>query len=98
MAKRIPNTQIGSLTDHQHGTNDTLTSSSGTLYGDALTMFDNSTGGNATLTGGVNAFNFSFAAPGTWMTNPNAANKRRTGGVKPTNTSFSTAPPVLTNP
>ena len=30
MAKLVPNTQTGSLTDHQHGTNDTLILGAGT--------------------------------------------------------------------
>src|SRR5258708_36300873 len=58
MAKRIPipNTQTGSLTDHQFGTDDTLTAlTGGVLYGDALNMLDNSHGGNDTLIGGFGA-------------------------------------------
>ncbi len=56
MAKGIPNTQTGSLNDHQYGTNDTLTALfGGVLYGDALNMFDTSHGGNDTLTGGAGA-------------------------------------------
>src|SRR5690348_13790550 len=53
----IPNTQTGSLTDHQIGSDDTLLISSLTggnapaiLYGDALDMFDHSQGGNDDLT------------------------------------------------
>ncbi len=45
MAKLVPNTQTGSLTDHQHGTNDTLirrwTMRTITLFGDAFAMYDN---------------------------------------------------------
>ena len=43
MAKLVPNTQTGSLTDHQHGTDDTLTRrghSDNTLFGDAFAMYD----------------------------------------------------------
>ena len=61
MAKRIPNTQTGSLSDHQYGTNDTLTASSGgELFGDAEQMHDNSRGGNDTLIGGDASNNFLF--------------------------------------
>src|SRR2546430_1045262 len=52
-ATLIPNTQTGSLTDHQVGSADTLLISSltpSTLYGDALYMFDHSQGGNDHLT------------------------------------------------
>src|SRR5882672_7144743 len=55
MPKPIPNTQTGSLTDHQHGTNDTLiggANSDNSLHGDAFFMFDNARGGNDTLISG----------------------------------------------
>ena len=65
MPKLVPNTQTGSLTDHQHGTDDTLILGAGSgpsdpqisLFGDAFAMFDNSRGGNDTLIGGANANN-----------------------------------------
>jgi|SRR5712664_1473128 len=60
MPKPIPNTQTGSLTDHQHGTNDTLIgvdNAINTLYGDAFDMFDHARGGNDTLIGGANSDN-----------------------------------------
>jgi hypothetical protein len=42
MPKLVPTTQTGSLTDHQHGTDDTLVVAIGgqPFYGDALSMFD----------------------------------------------------------
>ena len=58
MAKPIPNTQTGSLTDHEHGTNDALIgldNAINTLYGDALAIYDHSRGGNDTLIGGDGA-------------------------------------------
>ena len=57
MPKSISNTQSGSLTDHQHGTNDTLIGGDNTdnaLFGDAFDMYDKSHGGDDTLTGGDN--------------------------------------------
>jgi len=60
MPKPIPNTQTGSLTDHQHGTDDTLiglASALNTLYGDAFAMDDHARGGNDTLIGGADATN-----------------------------------------
>src|ERR1700704_1207064 len=56
MQKPVPNTQTGSLTDHQHGTNDTLiglANALNTLYGDALAMDDHARGGNDTLISGA---------------------------------------------
>ncbi len=35
-----PNTQTGTLSGKNHGSNDHLTGSGGALYGDALTMID----------------------------------------------------------
>src|SRR6476620_5915047 len=55
MPKPVPNTQTGSLTDHQRGTNDTLNGSF--LYGDAYSMYDDSKGGNDSMTAVENAFN-----------------------------------------
>src|SRR5229473_1282091 len=58
MPKPIPNTQTGSLTDHQRGTNDTLIgvdNALNTLYGDAFAMDDHARGGNDTLIGGSTA-------------------------------------------
>jgi Ca2+-binding RTX toxin-like protein len=63
MPKRIPNTQTGSLTDNQHGTNDMLIGgdiAANVLYGDAFSMFDNARGGNDTLIGGANTSNELF--------------------------------------
>jgi serralysin len=56
MQKPVPNTQTGSLTDHQHGTDDTLiglANALNTLYGDALAMDDHARGGNDTLISGA---------------------------------------------
>ena len=61
MPRPVPNTQTGSLTDNQHGTNDTLILGTGTgpfdlqiaLHGDALAMYDDARGGNDTLIGGA---------------------------------------------
>src|SRR3981081_2527793 len=67
MPKPVPNTQTGSLTDHQHGTNDTLILADAgmggpplqvVLYGEAFAMYDDSRGGNDTLIGGAGAINF----------------------------------------
>src|SRR5260370_28189257 len=72
MLKPVPNTQTGSLTDHEHGTNDTLILADAgvggpglqmVLYGDAFAMYDNSRGGNDTLIGGANANNDLFRDP-----------------------------------
>jgi hypothetical protein len=55
MAKLVPNTQTGSLTDHQQGTDDALLGvddASNVLYGDAFDMDDHARGGNDSLTGG----------------------------------------------
>jgi len=66
MPKPVPNTQTGSLTDHQHGTNDTLILADAgmggpplqvVLYGDAFAQYDDSRGGNDLLIGGANANN-----------------------------------------
>src|SRR3979490_2419429 len=66
MPKPVPNTQTGSLTDHQHGTNDTLiladaghgaTPLQVVLYGDPFAQYDDSRGGNDLLIGGANANN-----------------------------------------
>ena len=53
MPKPVPNTQTGTLTDHQHGSNDTLILGAGTgpsdpqvaLFGDAFALEDNARGG-----------------------------------------------------
>src|SRR4051812_23419323 len=52
MPTRVPNTQTGSLTDHQHGTDDTFVGFT-YLHGDAFSMVDASRGGDDTLTGGA---------------------------------------------
>jgi serralysin len=54
MPNRIPNTQTGSLRDHERGTNDTLVNVG--LFGDAFDMFDSSRGGNDILIGGPGGF------------------------------------------
>src|SRR5258708_288979 len=84
MAKRIPNTQTGSLTDHQHGTNDTLiggAEANNTLYGDALNMFNSSHGGNDTLTGGTIADNTLFGDASAMFDNSHGGNDTLTGGA-----------------
>jgi serralysin len=68
MPRPVPNTQTGSLTDNEHGTNDTLILGPGTspsdlqvvLHGDAFAMYDDSRGGNDTLIGGATADNALF--------------------------------------
>jgi hypothetical protein len=58
MPRPVPNTQTGSLTDNQHGTNDTLVGvdpAVNDLYGDALSMFDSARGGNDTVIGAPGA-------------------------------------------
>ena len=52
-----PNTQTGTLSGKDHGTNDDLTGTGGPLYGDAFTMIDEARGGNDVLTGGVGLIN-----------------------------------------
>jgi hypothetical protein len=51
MPQLVPQTQNGFLTDHQRGTNDTFIDFT-FFYGDASYMYDDSRGGNDTLTGG----------------------------------------------
>src|ERR671937_767288 len=56
MAKLVPNTQTGSLTDHQLGTDDTLIGldrSFNTLFGDSNLMDGNSRCGDDVLIGGT---------------------------------------------
>src|SRR3954465_3406631 len=59
MPKLVPATQTGSLTDHQHGTDDTLVVAVGgqPFYGDALSMFDNARGGDDVLIAADPLFN-----------------------------------------
>src|SRR5260370_17211146 len=55
MLTLVPNTQTGTLTDHQQGTDDTLSGiddASNVLFGDAFAMDDHALGGNDRLTGG----------------------------------------------
>src|SRR5260370_35671568 len=55
MLTLVPNTQTGTLTDHQQGTDDTLSGiddASNVLFGDAFAMDDHALGGNDMLTGG----------------------------------------------
>lgn len=49
MASTVPNTQTGSLADHEQGSDDTSTGFT-FLVGDARAMFEHSRGGNATAT------------------------------------------------
>jgi hypothetical protein len=56
MPKLVPSTQTGTLTDHQQGTDDTLSGiddASNVLFGDALAMDDHALGGNDMLIGGA---------------------------------------------
>ena len=84
MAKLVPNTQTGSLTDHQHGTDDTLILGAGSgpsdlqisLFGDAFAMYDHSRGGNDTLIGGANANNALTGDARSCTTTPAAAMTR----------------------
>jgi hypothetical protein len=56
MAK-VPNTQTGTLSGKDHGTNDNLTGTGGPLYGDAFDMIEEARGGNDVLTGAAGLFN-----------------------------------------
>jgi len=85
MPKPAPNTQTGSLTDHQHGTNDTLILADAgmggpplqiVLYGDAFALYDDSRGGNDTLIGEPMRTTASSATPVSSMTTPAAAMTR----------------------
>ena len=63
MPKLVPNAQTGFLTDHEHGTDDTLIgidNAINTLFGDAFAMDDHARGGNDTLIGGANATNILY--------------------------------------
>src|SRR5260370_38496376 len=90
MSKPIPNTQTGSLTDHQHGTNDTLIgldNALNTLYGDAFAMDDHARGGNDTLIGGANATNALYGDARSMHDHPRGGNDSLIGGGT---TSFNT--------
>ena len=69
MPQPIPSAQTRSLTDHEHGTNDTPIGSDGStnfLFGDAFSMFDQAHGGDDTLIGGDNSNNYlPWGRPGT---------------------------------
>jgi Ca2+-binding RTX toxin-like protein len=52
-----PNTQTGTLSGGDHGTNDNLTGTGGPLYGDAFDMIEEARGGNDVLTGAAGLFN-----------------------------------------
>src|SRR5258705_197304 len=87
MANRIPipNTQTGSLTDHQYGTDDTLTAPGSFFYGDAQNMFDNSVGGNDTLIVGANAgVNSLIGDANDMFDNSHGGNDTLTGGANAT--------------
>ena len=79
MAKLVPNTQTGSLTDHQHGTNDTLIgvdNADNTLFGDAFAMYDKSHGGDDALTGALVRTTRSMVTPSPCTINRTAATTR----------------------
>ncbi|HZB57322.1 MAG TPA: hypothetical protein VE527_27055 [Reyranella sp.] len=89
MPRPVPTTQTGSLTDNQHGTNDTLVLGTGTspsdlgvvIHGDALAMYDDSRGGNDTLVGGANAYNGLFGDAHFMYDNTDGGNDTLIGGV-----------------
>ena len=90
MQTLVPNTQTGSLTDHQHGTNDTLIGVDNVfntlLLGDAFNMFDKSRGGNDTLFGGAetgdaNVFNFLYGEAEDMYDNSHGGNDMLIGGA-----------------
>jgi Ca2+-binding RTX toxin-like protein len=88
MPRPVPTTQTGSLTDNQHGTNDTLVLGTGTspsdlgvvIHGDALAMYDDSRGGNDTLIGGANANNALFGDARLMFDNADGGNDTLIGG------------------
>jgi hypothetical protein len=88
MPRPVPTTQTGSLTDNQHGTNDTLVLGTGTspsdlgvvIHGDALAMYDDSRGGNDTLVGGANAYNGLFGDAHFMYDNTDGGNDTLIGG------------------
>jgi Ca2+-binding RTX toxin-like protein len=89
MPRPVPTTQTGSLTDNEHGTNDTLILGPGTgpsdpqiaLYGDALAMYDDSRGGNDTLIGGASADNALFGDARLMFDNADGGNDTLIGGA-----------------
>ena len=93
MPRPVPNTQTGSLTDNQHGTNDTLILGTGTgpfdlqiaLHGDALAMYDDARGGNDTLIGGATANNSLFGDARLMYDNSDGGNDTLIGGAGSTN-------------
>src|SRR5258708_36169813 len=94
MPKPVPNTQTGSLTDHQHGTNDTLiladAGTGGTplqvvLYGDAFAQYDDSRGGNDLLIGGANANNSLVGDARLIYDNAHGGNDTLIGGARASN-------------
>ena len=88
MPKPIPNTQTGSLTDHEHGTNDTLIgfdNAINTLYGDAFAMYDSAHGVNDTLIGGTNSTNTLYGDAYEMHDNTRGGNDTLIGGDDSTN-------------
>ena len=89
MPRPVPTTQTGSLTDNQHGTNDTLVLGPGTspsdpgvvIHGDALAMYDDSRGGYDTLVGGANVYNGLFGDAHFMYDNTDGGNDTLIGGV-----------------
>ena len=82
MEKRIPNTQTGSLTNNQDGTNDTLiwgAYTANVIYGDALNMSGNSHGGNDTLIG--DAFKVLVGDAGTMRNHSHGGNDTLIGSI-----------------
>jgi Ca2+-binding RTX toxin-like protein len=78
MPKPIPNTQTGSLTDHQHGTNDTLLTAF--AYGDAFDMYDSSRGGNDTLIGVTDSYSQFYGDAGQMYDDSRGGNDTLIGG------------------
>src|SRR5918994_121581 len=99
MPRPVPTTQTGSLTDNQHGTNDTLVLGTGTspsdlgvvIHGDALAMYDDSRGGNDTLVGGANAYNGLFGDTFNMHDNARGGNDTLIGGAVSINSLFGDA-------
>src|SRR5262245_59499144 len=103
MPKLVPNTQTGSLTDNQHGTNDTLFvvvdgitfpgQPGNLLYGDAASMLDDSRGGNDTLIGadGPLFYNIIVGDAGTMSDSARGGNDTVIGGNDTTNNLYGDA-------
>jgi Ca2+-binding RTX toxin-like protein len=79
LPKPVSNTQTESLTDFERGTND-LWHGSGTYFGDALDMYDNSVGGNDTLIGEALNNNFLYGDARSMYGNSAGGNDTLIGG------------------